>query len=192
MKSNITQLNNNKSSRSSLQNITSKLVQKSMKVPVVARILGECRKTLSRNVKMNGKRKSRTDKLSMEDSTLVNNFYLEQSSRPMPNKRDVILIRDSNGEKKEHVQKHVMEMTHEKAYKLLKSSHPDIKIGKRKFDSLRPIQVRRASISSMIVYCCTYCENIRLKVQAFNRVWLSLPVTFWKKHLVKKLRPTSV
>lgn len=59
-------------------------------------------------------------------------------------------------------------MTQEAAFKKFKEINPDMKIGQRKFDQLKPMHVRRMKISNRIVCCCTHCENIRLKVQTLN------------------------
>lgn len=63
-----------------------------------------------------------------------------------------------------------MEMTQEVAFKKFTETNPDVKINKRKFDSLRPVQVRRITMSSRIVCCCTYCENVQLQVQTLKSV----------------------
>lgn len=136
--------------------VASKLLRKSRQISATARVLGLSRKVVARSINSQESRKPRSDKLSEEDASLVHNFYIEQASRPMPNKRDVLLIRDKYGEKKENVQKHFMEMTQDAAYQKFKEENPTVKIKKRKFDTLKPIQERKTNISNRKVCCCTY------------------------------------
>lgn len=159
-----------KQKRLALHIVANNLKKKSYSVSVssAAKLLNIPRQTLARNVELNDTRKTRTDKLKDEDAKLIQNFYLEEASREMPNKRDVLLLKSKEGEK-EPVQKHIMEMTQNEAYCKFKEQNPNVKIGQRKFDLLKPAQVKQNKTSNRMVCCCTYCENVRLKTQALNQ-----------------------
>ena len=88
----------------------------------------ECQGKLSKRLKSGGKtkRKERRDKLSQVHSAEVHNFYLEKASRAMPNKNDVLLVKDQNGDKIP-VQKHIMKMSQEETFK---QENPTIKVSK--------------------------------------------------------------
>ena len=171
VKESVEELKTRKKSKQMADIIANKLLKKSRKVSAASRLFGVPRKALSKRINSDGelKRKERSDKLSQDHSADIHNFYLEKASRAMPNKRDVLLLKDQNGTKVP-VQKHIMEMSQEEAFKKFKEENPAVKVSKRKFDSLKPAHVRRISTANRIVCCCTYCENIRLKVQTLNKL----------------------
>jgi hypothetical protein len=148
----------------------SKLLRKSRSVAATARLLGVSRKSLAKHSKdETSVRKVRKHKVSDNVAERVNNFFLEDVSRQMPNKRDVLLVKGPDGEKV-LTQKHIIEVTPSEAFTKFQENNPDVKIGKTKFDSLKPHQVRKTNISNISVCCCIYCENVRHKLQIFNRV----------------------
>ena len=163
-------LGNRKEKQKSTSIVASKILGKARNNSAVASMLNVSRKILSRCAKNADKeRKPRKDKLPEAEIDNISNFYLEDASREMPNKRDVLLLKDKNGQKLP-IQKQIMEMTQNEAYEKFKAKNPGVKIGQRKFDSLRPQQVRKSKLANRIVCCCTYCENVRLKLQTLNKI----------------------
>ena len=92
----------------------------------------------------------------------------------MPNKKDVIQMKDEKG-KKFHTSKYVMSLTQKEAFQRFKMDHPNLKIGQRTFDKLKPRNVQRVKESSRVVCLCTPCQNISLKTDALKKILNSLP-----------------
>jgi hypothetical protein len=61
-----------------------------------------------------------------------------------------------------------MEVILSKAFHLFKSDHPDVKICKRSFESLRPKYIRLRRYTQRLVCCCTYHTNMDYIRQAVN------------------------
>lgn len=88
------------SSVSATELIASKKIAARRNISSVAKVLGLDRKTLRKNAKNpNRNRKARSDKINDRTCESIQNVYQEEVSRQMPNKRDVILIKDSTGKK---------------------------------------------------------------------------------------------
>jgi hypothetical protein len=98
----------------------------------------------------------------------VKKYYLSaEVSREVPNKREVVKIKTDDG-KKETLQKHVMTMTLDDAFKHFKSLNPDIKIGFTMFRKIKPENVRKISETSRRSCLCQVCCNVALKVDALK------------------------
>ena len=73
--------------------------------------------------------KRRKDRLDEKVKILVKGYYLSpEVSREVPNKKEVVKVKTDDG-KKEVLQKHVMTMTLQDAYKNFTSQNLEIKIG---------------------------------------------------------------
>ncbi|KAJ8300504.1 LOW QUALITY PROTEIN: hypothetical protein KUTeg_022023 [Tegillarca granosa] len=108
-------------------------------------------------------RKRRKDSLNDNIKLLVKKYYLSaEVSREVPNKREVVKVKTSDG-KKETLQKHVMTMTLDNAFKNFKAINPNIKIGFTMFRKLKPENVRKISETSRRSCLCQVCCNIALK-----------------------------
>ena len=119
-------LQRNKRQLQPVRLIANKLLKNSCAMSSAARELGIERKTLSRCINSEKRpRKIRKDKAIDDHVTTGQNFYLEEASRQMPNKRDVLLISDKSG-KRVPVQTHLMEMTQEDAYKKFRERETEI------------------------------------------------------------------
>ena len=118
VKESVEELKTRKKSKQMADIIANKLLKKSRKVSAASSLLGVPRKALSKRINSDGelKRKERSDKLSQDHSADIHNFHLQKASRAMPNKRDVLLLKDQNGTKVP-VQNNIMEMSQEEAFK---------------------------------------------------------------------------
>ena len=113
-------------------------------------------------------RKHRKDKLGDDIKLLVKRHYLSaEVSREVPNKKEVIKVKTHDG-KKEVLQKHLMTMTLEDAFKNFKSLHPNVKIGFTMFKKLKPENVRKISETNRKSCLCQICCNVALKVEALK------------------------
>ena len=81
-------------------------------------------------------------------------------SRPLPFKKRV----------KQGMPTHLLECSYSTAYRRFKNEHPDMKIGYVKFIQLRPKSVRHMRVSERNVCCCTRCENVKMKLDAINKL----------------------
>ncbi len=133
----------------------------------VAQRLKIDKRTLKRHKVVNAYRKHGLA-LSDENEEKVRQFYLNNISRPMPNAKDVMYVKDADG-KRQPVPKHLLVVTQQEGLKAFHEKHPEIKIGQRKFDYLRPNQCQRMKSTHRIVCCCTYCENVVFKSKCFNK-----------------------
>lgn len=86
----------------------------------------------------------------------------------MPNKKDVIKLRNEQGVKVPVPKRH-MSLAQAEAYKKFKLEHTTAKIGHRLFDTLKPKNVR-SNESSRITCLCVPCQNIQLKTEALNKI----------------------
>jgi len=84
-------------------------------------------------------------------------FNSDLVSRQLPGRKDYKTVCNATG--KSRVQKKLM-MTVTEAYKLFKMEHKDVKVGKSKSASLRPIHVQPVSEKDQNVCCCRYHENV--------------------------------
>ncbi|XP_063243365.1 uncharacterized protein LOC134542780 [Bacillus rossius redtenbacheri] len=101
---------------------------------------------------------------------LALSYYLEDSkdcSRESPNKKDVICIKDGNGEKVKKV-KRFMTRSIKEAYKAFKKDNPLIEISLSKFYALRPRWVKIQP--EQTVCSCIYCSNMQLICVALRNV----------------------
>jgi len=73
------------------------------------------------------------------------------------------------------VQKKLMMMTVMEAYKLFKMEHKDVKVGKSKFASLRPVHVQPVSEKDQNVCCCRYHENVEMLLDSLRKTCPTLP-----------------
>ena len=101
---------------------------------------------------------------------LIVKFYESDSiSRQQPGKKDFVTVRGHDG-KKERVQKKILMTTVMEAFKQFKVEHPEIKIGKSKFASLRPPHVLPVSDKDHTVCCCVYHENFEMVLTGIRKV----------------------
>lgn len=117
------------------------------------------------------KRKKRKDRIPDDVRALVREFYLSpDTSRPVPNVREVMWVLDEETGQKRKVQKHVMLMTLAEAFKEFKRQYPEVKVGFSTFKSLKPMHVKKVSETSRRTCLCTICCNVALKVEAVRKV----------------------
>ena len=89
----------------------------------------------------------------------VQTFYRrEDIAQFMPEKQDVVTICDENGKWKE--QKQILTMTFAGVYQLFKNEYQDVTIGKDKFSSLCPMEVKLSSAVPRNVCNCIYHSNV--------------------------------
>ena len=97
----------------------------------------------------------------------IQTFYRQEDTAWfMPGKQDVVTIRDENGKRKE--QKQILTITVAEVYQLFKSEYPDVTIGKRKFSSLCPMEVKLSSAMSRNVCNCIYHSNVNLILETLH------------------------
>lgn len=114
-------------------------------------------------------RKRRRDALDSPLKNSVKNFFLSpEISREVPNKRETVKVRKDG--QKEILQKHVMTMTLEEAYKEYKLRNPGRKIGLTSFSKLKPVNVKKVSETSRRSCLCQKCCNVALKVEALTTI----------------------
>ena len=115
---------------------------------------------------------------SLDDGTIekVLDYYRRDGiSRPSANKKDALLI---NGA---HVVKRFMEMTISEAFESFRTEFPSVKIGRSKFFSLRPKEVKPESPHDVCV--CIYHENMALllKVSESYSVYRAILILFSRR-----------
>lgn len=148
----------------------------------LARFIGAGRHTTTRmtNLRHGGaiflislRQKPRSSALPDETRERVIEFYHEDGiSRPLPTKNDVITITDPATGEKKLVPKRILENTLSKSYDRFKSKYPDVKIGQRSFECLRPRNVGFATLKHRLVCCCTYHVNLQYQVDVVRRLLL--------------------
>ena len=98
--------------------------------------------------------------------------YIQISNRPediagfLPEKQDVATIRDKNRKWKEH--KQILTITIAEVNQLLKNEHPDVTIGKSRFSSLCPIDLKLSSALPRNVCNCIYHSDVNLALETLN------------------------
>lgn len=113
-------------------------------------------------------RKTRKDKISEEVKKEVEEFYLRGDiSKELPSKRDVCKVKDKEGNAKV-LQKHLMTMTLQEAFKMYKEENPGRKIAFTSFRKFKPKQVQRVSETSRRSCLCKTCCNAALKIEALK------------------------
>lgn len=91
----------------------------------------------------------------------------------MPGKKDVRVIRDEQGNRKE-LRKRLLLGPLRELYATFKERHPSLKIGFSKFASLRPpecVFVRSAGTHTVCV--CTYHQNAKLSILGMAHLFSS-------------------
>ena len=90
----------------------------------------------------------------------VSLFYnKDHISRTLPYKKLTKKIIDQKGNY-ERAAIRVMEIALRKAYQLFVQEHPEVKICRRQFETLRPKNIRLKSNAKCLVRCCVYHTNI--------------------------------
>ena len=84
----------------------------------------------------------------------------------MPGKQDVITICDQSGKRKE--QKRILTMTVAEVYQLFKNEYPEVTIGKSKFSSLPPMEVKLSPAMPRNVCNCSYHSNVNLILETLH------------------------
>ena len=94
---------------------------------------------------------------------LVKAFYARDDvSSVRPGMKDVISVRNENGEK-EHLQKRLLLLNLRELYQSFKEEHPELKIGFAKFTTLRPANCILVGSSGTHSVCvCSYHQNVKL------------------------------
>ncbi|CAB4014894.1 Hypothetical predicted protein [Paramuricea clavata] len=117
----------------------------------------------------------RSDALSDELVELVKTFYQRDDiSRQAPGRKDVINVRDKNGQKVSYQTRHLTSSVME-TYALFCKEYPN-KIGKSKFAELRPKHVLLSSKLPHNVCLCKYHENFINAVNILHQVSPSVPL----------------
>lgn len=121
---------------------------------------------------------SKSDNIRKKDSELeeqVTQFYhSDLVSRQLPGRKDYVTITAGDGSK-ERIQKRMLLSSVMEAYQLFKSDHPNKKIGKSKFASLRPKNVVPVSEKDHNVCCCRYHENFDLLLEGLRKRFPDVP-----------------
>lgn len=107
------------------------------------------------------------------EDMILSFFNSDLVSRQLPGRKDFKTVRGASG--KCRVQKKLMMMTVMEAYKLFKLEHKNVKVGKSKFASLRPIHVQPVSEKDQNVCCCRYHENVEMLLDSLRKSCPGLP-----------------
>ena len=83
----------------------------------------------------------------------------------MHGKQDIVTICDENGKWKE--QKQILTMTVAEVYQF-KNEYPDVTIGKSKFSSLHPMEVKLSSAMPRNLCNCIYHSNLNLILEKLH------------------------
>lgn len=101
-------------------------------------------------------RKTRHDALSENTKKLVYDFWMApDNSRPSPNKADVKRVRIGVKQYSKHSE-YILENSQTEIYLEFTRSNPNIKIGQRCFERLKPYFVREARTKDRQTCCCRY------------------------------------
>ena len=84
----------------------------------------------------------------------------------MSGKHGAITICDENGKQKE--QEQILTMTVAEVYQLFKNEYLDVTIGKSKFSSLCPMEVKLSSAMPRNVCNCIYCSNVNFILETLH------------------------
>lgn len=95
-------------------------------------------------------------------------------SRLFPGKKDFVSVKTPSGRVQK--QKRLLLLNVHEAYEVFQEEN-DIKIGKSKFTSLRPIQVTPLTSRDQDVCMCKYHENIELIIASLGKLIPSMPNT---------------
>ncbi len=129
------------------------------------------------------KKKHRSDRLRPEIRHLVKEFYFKaEVTRDVPNKKDVIHIKDEDS-KRIAVEKQMLILTLHEAYELFQVTYPDVKISFSSFYKLKPRNVRCISETSRRSCLCTTCANLSLKAEALKKFFHPMPIFLWIRSL---------
>ncbi|CAF2013388.1 unnamed protein product [Rotaria magnacalcarata] len=115
---------------------------------------------------------SKTPGHSLPESTINNvvKFYqLNEISSTAPGKKDVVIIRSTDGTKAK-IQKRYLVMTVREVYEQFKLMYPNEKIGSTSFSLLRPKHVLPMADIPQNVCLCKYHTNIDLLLTALSRI----------------------
>ena len=92
------------------------------------------------------------------------NSFLEDNSRPMPNKKDTILV---NGK---FVAKSHLLTTKLELYKKFRKENKDFKRKFVTFLTMIPRNYKKLDLTCRRVCVCTKCYNVEKKVEALNKI----------------------
>ena len=109
------------------------------------------------------------NQLPQSTLNLVKNWYeSDDNSRQSPNACDCIFIKNEKGER-ERIAKRMLLFTEEELHLLFRRIHPEIKIGRSKFASLRPKHCILPSDKQTLEFCvCKYHQNVKLRIKGAN------------------------
>lgn len=128
------------------------------------------------------------NRISQHTIDMVVAFYEDDAvSRMSPGKADCISIHNSMGNKVKKQKRHLV-MTLSEAYNCFKEDHPEIKIGKSKFASLRPQWVFLSSQTPQNVCGCRYHENVFLMLEALHRKFPDVVPLYSKEKFTAKCK----
>lgn len=106
--------------------------------------------------------KVRSDKIPEEITEDVKDFFLHpQISTPLPDKRLV---------NKDGKAAHIMHRSLLDTFQIYKEKNPSVKLGKSKFASLRPKNVKTFCDQQLQQCLCEYCLNVELKLKTVNKL----------------------
>lgn len=122
------------------------------------------------NTTKNVEAPKRSDSIPEETLNLVESFFnSDEVSRQTPNRKDVIRVKDNEGNQKTVPKRHLV-MTVAEVYELFRLTYPDVKIKRTKFFELRPFHVRVMSEMPHNVCVCVYHANFQFMVEALKDV----------------------
>lgn len=113
--------------------------------------------------------------ISAETKALVQNFYeRDDVSRQAPGRKDVVITRNTDGQKVQIQARHLTSSFKE-TYAFFQTEHPEVVIGKSKFAELRPKHVLLSNKLPRNVCMCRYHENVIMALGALNKVAPGIP-----------------
>ena len=116
--------------------------------------------------------KTKKVKPPSETQKLVHDYYNKDDvSRMLPYKKLTRRVKDHTGVY-HRLPVRVMEVTLKKAYTTFKNLHPEVKICKRMFESLRPKNICLTRCAQRLQCDCTYHTNIEYSRKALHRLFL--------------------
>ena len=108
------------------------------------------------------KRKTRTDALNSDDKKKIYDFWVSPGiSRPTGNKSDIKRFRTGPKQYVSH-QVQILEKTQSEAYEEFKKLNPDVKVGIRRFETLRPFFVQPVRQKDRETCCCRQHTEIKM------------------------------
>lgn len=101
------------------------------------------------------------------DKEIIQFYESDTVSRQLPGRKDFVTVKKDG--QKVRLQKKILLSTVMETFQKFKEEHPDLKVGKSKFASLRPPNVLPVSEKDHSVCCCSYHENFEMLVDGIRK-----------------------